>query len=38
MPRCSVPTSKPASTGIGVTALALLELKLEIELVAAREG
>lgn len=32
------PDVKPASTGIGVTALALPELKLEIELVAAREG
>ncbi len=29
---------KPASTGIGVSALAMPELKLEIELIAAKEG
>ena len=32
------PDIKPASTGIGVSALAMPELKLEIELIAAKEG
>ena len=32
------PDIKPASTGIGVSALALPELKLEIELIAAKEA
>ena len=32
------PDIKPASTGIGVSALALPGLKLEIELIAAKEG